>query len=130
MSDVVPGELRPADESVAINEGRPTASVVVENTGDRPVQIGSHFHFFEVNPGLVFDRETAYGMRLDIPAGTAIRFEPGREREVDLVDIGGDRIVHGMGGLVSGELDDEAVEARAMERAREQGYITDSETDR
>ncbi|UHQ98461.1 urease subunit beta (plasmid) [Natrinema zhouii] len=124
MSEFVPGELLPADEPVTINEGRPTAMVTVENTGDRPAQVGSHFHFFEVNPGLEFDRESAYGMRLDIPAGTAIRFEPGCEREVDLVAIGGNRIIHGMGGLVGGELDDEDVKAQAIERAREQGYIT------
>ena len=129
MSEFVPGELRPAEEPVRINEGRETAAVTVENTGDRPVQVGSHFHFFEVNPGLEFDRETAYGMRLDIPAGTAVRFEPGQEREVDLVAIGGDRIVHGMGGLVGGELDDGEIEARAIERARERGYIEESIAD-
>lgn len=126
MSGFVPGELRPAEEPVRINEGRETATVTVENTGDRPVQVGSHFHFFEVNPGLAFDRETAYGMRLDIPAGTAIRFEPGCEREVDLVAVGGDRNVYGMGGLVEGDLDDEVVEARALERARERGYISET----
>jgi len=129
MSDFVPGELRPAEDPVIINEGRETATVTVENTGDRPVQVGSHFHFFEVNPGLSFDRETAYGMRLDIPAGTAVRFEPGVEREVDLVAIGGDRNVYGMGGLVNGDLDDEEIEARALERVREEGYIADTEGD-
>ncbi|WP_408960427.1 urease subunit beta [Natrinema sp. 74] len=127
MSEFIPGELLPADDSVTINEGRPTVTVTVENTGDRPVQVGSHFHFFEVNPGLAFDRETAYGMRLDIPAGTAIRFEPGRERDVDLVDIGGDRIIRGMAGLVDGDLDDEDVTARALERARERGYIAEGD---
>ncbi len=124
MSEFTPGELLPADEPVPINEGRPTATITVENTGDRPVQVGSHFHFFEVNPGLTFDRETAYGMRLDIPAGTAIRFEPGCERDVDLVAIGGDRIVHGMAGLVDDALDDEGVKAKALERARERGYVS------
>ncbi|WP_226042088.1 urease subunit beta [Natrinema sp. DC36] len=127
MSEFVPGELLPADEPVPINEGRPTTTVTVENTGDRPAQVGSHFHFFEANPGLEFDRESAYGTRLDIPAGTAVRFEPGCEREVDLVDIGGDRIVHGMGGLVGGDLDDEDVRARAIERARERGYIAEAD---
>ena len=122
MSDIVPGELLPADEEVTINEGRETATVTVENTGDRPVQVGSHFHFFEVNPGLDFDREAAYGMRLDIPAGTAIRFEPGTEREVDLVAIGGNRVVHGMAGLVNGELDDEETRERALETAAEAGF--------
>lgn len=122
MSDIVPGELLPADEEVTINEGRETATVAVENTGDRPVQVGSHFHFFEANPGLDFDREAAYGMRLDIPAGTAIRFEPGTEREVDLVAIGGNRVVHGMAGLVNGELDDEETRERALETAAEAGF--------
>jgi len=123
MSDVVPGELLPADEPVEINAGRETAAVTVENTGDRPVQVGSHFHFFEVNPALDLDREAAYGMRLDIPAGTAVRFEPGCEQDVDLVAYGGDRILRGMGGLVDGDLDDEAVKEAAIERAREQGYL-------
>lgn len=127
MSDLVPGEVLPADDPVTINAGRPTATVTVENTGDRPVQVGSHFHFFEVNPGLEFDRETAYGMRLDIPAGTAVRFEPGCERDVELVAIGGDRIVRGMAGLVDGELDADGAKAAALERARAQGYIADSE---
>ena len=122
MSGIVPGELLTDDEPVEINAGRETATVTVENTGDRPVQVGSHFHFFEANPALDFDRETAYGTSLDIPAGTAIRFEPGAERDVDLVAIGGRRIVHGMGGLVNGELDDEEVRERALERAVEMGY--------
>ncbi|MCU4973496.1 urease subunit beta [Halobacteria archaeon AArc-m2/3/4] len=124
MIDGTPGEILPADDPITINEGRPTTTVTVENTGDRPAQVGSHFHFFEVNPGLEFDREAAYGMRLDIPAGTAVRFEPGCEREVDLVAIGGDRTVYGMGGLVEGHLDDEDVKERALERAAEEGYVS------
>ncbi|WP_066385873.1 urease subunit beta [Halalkalicoccus paucihalophilus] len=112
-----PGELLPAEGTVTINEGRETATVAVENTGDRPVQVGSHFHFFEVNPGLAFDRKAAYGMRLDVPAGTAIRFEPGDRQEVDLVAIGGERRVFGMHRLVSGDLD--ANRENALERARE-----------
>lgn len=123
MSDMVPGELLTADEPVEINADRETASVTVENTGDRPAQVGSHFHFFEVNPALDFDRETAYGMRLDIPAGTAIRFEPGCEEDVDLVAFGGDRIMKGMGGLVNGDLDDEETKEAALERAQEKGYL-------
>ena len=123
MSDLVPGELLTDDEPVEINADRETASVTVENTGDRPSQVGSHFHFFEANPALDFDRETAYGMRLDIPAGTAIRFEPGCEEDVDLVAYGGNRILHGMAGLVEGDLDDEAIKEAALERAREQGYM-------
>ncbi|WP_436902920.1 urease subunit beta [Halovenus halobia] len=122
MTEYVPGELFPAEEPVTINEGRESTTVTVENTGDRPVQVGSHFHFFEVNPQLSFDREDAYGMRLDIPAGTAVRFEPGMDREVDLVAVGGDRVMHGMAGLVNGELDDEAVRERALERAAKQGF--------
>jgi len=127
MSDLVPGELLTDDEPVVINADRETASVTVENTGDRPSQVGSHFHFFEANPALDFDREAAYGMRLDIPAGTAIRFEPGCEEDVDLVAYGGNRIMKGMGGLVEGALDDEEVKAAALERAREQGYLEANE---
>ena len=123
MSDITPGELIPADEPVEINVDRETASVTVENTGDRPSQVGSHFHFFETNPALSFDRKSAYGMRLDIPAGTAIRFEPGCEKDVDLVAIGGDRIVKGMGGLVNGKLDNDEVRERAFERARKAEYM-------
>lgn len=123
MSGPVPGELLTADEPVEINAGRETASVTVENTGDRPAQVGSHFHFFECNRALSFDRKTAYGMRLDIPAGTAVRFEPGCEEDVDLVAYGGNRIIQGMGGLVGGEIDDEEVRERAFERAREAGYM-------
>lgn len=123
MTDRVPGELLLDDDPIEINTDRETVTVSVENTGDRPVQVGSHFHFFETNPGLSFDRESAYGMRLDIPAGTAIRFEPGSERDVDLVAIAGDRIVHGMAGLVDGELDDDEVRARALERATEENYM-------
>jgi len=123
MSELVPGELLTADEPVEINADRKTASVTVENTGDRPSQVGSHFHFFEANPALDFDREAAYGMRLDIPAGTAIRFEPGCEEDVDLVAFGGNRIMRGMGGLVDGSLDDDEVREQAFERAREAGYM-------
>jgi urease subunit beta len=127
MTDPVPGELLCDDEPIEINVGRETATVSVENTGDRPVQVGSHFHFFETNPGLSFDRTAAYGMRLDIPAGTAIRFEPGCEEDVDLVAYGGNRILHGMGGLVEGDLDDEEVRKAAFERAREAGYMGSEE---
>jgi urease subunit beta len=123
MSDITPGELIPADEPIEINADRETTSVTVENTGDRPSQVGSHFHFFETNPALAFDRKSAYGMRLDIPAGTAIRFEPGCEKDVDLVAIGGDRIVKGMGGLVNGELDTDEVREQAFERARKADYM-------
>jgi urease beta subunit len=99
-----PGEYILADGDIELNSGRPTARVVVRNTGDRPIQAGSHYHFFEVNPALEFDRGAAYGMRLDIPAGTAIRFEPGEEKQVPLVALAGARIVHGHNGLVKGPL--------------------------
>lgn len=112
-----PGELLPADGTVPINENRETTTVLARNTGDRPVQVGSHFHFFEVNPALVFDRESAYGTRLDVPAGTAVRFEPGDEQEVSLVAISGERQVYGMSGLVSGDLTEQR--EAALERARE-----------
>jgi urease subunit beta len=123
VSDPIPGELLPGEGPIEINRGRETATATVENTGDRPVQVGSHFHFFETNPALEFDRNAAYGMRLNIPAGTAVRFEPGAERDVELVAIGGRRVVHGMGGLVGGDLDDEAIEERALERAEREGYL-------
>ncbi len=123
MTELTPGELLPVDESININTDRPTASVTVENTGDRPVQVGSHFHFFEVNPALDFDREVAYGMRLDIPAGTAVRFEPGYEKEVNLVAYAGNRVIRGMAGLVDGALDDEKIRKAAFARARQAGYM-------
>ncbi len=123
MSELVPGEILTDDEPVEINADRETASLTVENTGDRPSQVGSHFHFFEANPALSFDRKVAYGMRLDIPAGTAIRFEPGCEEDVGLVAFGGNRIMRGMGGLVEGPLDDDAVREAAFESAREAGYM-------
>jgi urease subunit beta len=120
--DIVPGELLLADSDVTINEGRETAAVTVENTGDRPVQVGSHYHFFEANPAVEVDRETAFGMRLDVPAGTAVRFEPGCERDVELVAVGGEGIVRGMSGLTNGDVTDEDVKQVALERARERGF--------
>ncbi len=99
-----PGEYFLNDDEIELNAGRATANVVVRNRGDRPVQVGSHYHFFEVNTALDFDRATAYGMRLDIAAGTAIRFEPGEEKEVPLVAFAGSRIVHGHNSKVNGAL--------------------------
>ncbi|HIP24012.1 MAG TPA: urease subunit beta [Rhodobacteraceae bacterium] len=101
---MIPGEIFPAKGSIALNEGRETTSLMVANTGDRPVQVGSHFHFAETNPALDFDRKAAYGQRLNIPAGTAVRFEPGQRREVSLVRIGGARLVFGFNGEVMGAL--------------------------
>jgi len=102
---VIPGEVVLGDGPVEINAGKPVTRLVVANTGDRPVQVGSHYHFAESNPALSFDRDAAYGLRLAVPAGTAVRFEPGIEREVDLVPIGGARIVAGLRGEVAGALD-------------------------
>jgi urease subunit beta len=102
---MIPGELFPEPGSLELNAGRPVTSLIVANTGDRPVQVGSHFHFFEVNAALVFDRPASRGLRLDIPAGTAIRFEPGDEREVRLVPFAGERHVFGFRGQINGPLD-------------------------
>jgi urease subunit beta len=99
-----PGALLVDDGELELNPGRATASVVVENTGDRPIQVGSHYHFAETNAALRFDRAAARGMRLNIASGTAVRFEPGQQRSVELVAFGGDRVVHGFRGLVGGPL--------------------------
>jgi urease subunit beta len=115
---MIPGEYFLSAEPIEINGGRPTVLVSVANRGDRPIQVGSHFHFFEANRSLAFDREQAYGMRLNIAAGTAVRFEPGDTRQVELVSLGGTREVHGLNGLVEGRLDDPAVRARALEAIR------------
>jgi urease beta subunit len=102
---VIPGELFPADGDIEMNAGRPTVAVTVANTGDRPIQVGSHYHFYETNAALSFDREQARGCRLDIPAGTAVRFEPGQTREVRLVAYAGARHVVGFHGRINGDLD-------------------------
>lgn len=102
---MIPGEIFPAAGEIVLNEGRETVTLTVTNTGDRPIQVGSHYHFFETNPALGFDRAAARGFRLDIPAGSAVRFEPGQSREVVLVTLAGDRVVHGFHGAVSGPLD-------------------------
>ena len=115
---MTPGEYFLLADPIEINAGRPTVRLEVTNKGDRPVQVGSHCHFFEVNRWLAFDRERAYGMRLNIAAGTAVRFEPGDTRAVELVAIGGARRVSGLNRLVEGALDDEAVRARAFKRVK------------
>lgn len=102
---MIPGELFVDPGEIELNAGRPTVQLTVANAGDRPIQVGSHFHFYEVNRALVFDREQARGMRLDIPAGTAVRFEPGDEREVTLVALAGRREVYGLNGLINGAID-------------------------
>ena len=119
---VRPGEIIPAEGEIEINAGRPTATVAVTNTGDRPVQIGSHFHFFEVNRHLDFDRATAFGMRLDIPAGTAVRFAPGETKEVTLVEFGGSGEMVGLNDLTQGSRRSESVKQEALARARARGF--------
>jgi urease subunit beta len=101
---MIPGEILPAPGDIELNAGAPVTVLMVANTGDRPVQVGSHYHFAETNPGLDFDRAAARGMRLDIPAGTAVRFEPGQRREVRLVPLAGDRVVFGFNGRIMGPL--------------------------
>lgn len=118
--EITPGEYVTGEGTVTLNEGRETETVEVSNTGDRPVQVGSHFHFFEVNKALDFDRSEAYGMRLDVPAGTAVRFEPGERKEVELVAVGGKRRVTGLNRLTEGSVD--TGKQKALERARTEGY--------
>lgn len=120
--DRVPGELFVDDGDIEINAARQTVTLKVTNTGDRPVQIGSHYHFFETNKALDFQRADAYGMHLDIPAGTAVRFEPGEAREVTLVEFGGTGELYGLNGLTNGSRHSEARKADALRRAREQGF--------
>lgn len=105
---MIPGELLVDDGEIELNADRPTLSLAVANTGDRPVQVGSHFHFYEVNAALSFDRDSSRGMRLDIPAGTAVRFEPGDEKEITLVPYAGQRIVYGFNAKIEGALDEKS----------------------
>ena len=119
---VRPGEIIPAEGEIEINAGRPTAQVAVTNSGDRPVQIGSHYHFFEVNRHLDFDRAAAFGMRLDIPAGTAVRFAPGETKEVTLVEFGGSGEMVGLNDLTQGSRRSESVKQEALARARSRGF--------
>jgi|SRR5580704_3092990 len=107
---------------IAANPGRASTRILVRNTGDRPVQVGSHFHFFEVNRELAFDRASALGLRLNIAAGTAVRFEPGEEKEIELTAFAGARMIHGANGLVDGPLEDPTVRAAALKRARQAGF--------
>jgi len=101
---MIPGEMIVKEGLIELNQGKPTLLLLVANTGDRPIQIGSHYHFYEVNEALEFEREKTKGMRLDIPAGTAVRFEPGDQREVQLVPFGGSREVYGFNGKINGQL--------------------------
>ncbi|GAA3995857.1 urease subunit beta [Deinococcus rubellus] len=116
----VAGEYLLAEGDIELNAGKPVTPLLVANTADRPIQVGSHFHFFEVNAALSFHRVAAYGQRLNIPAGTAVRFEPGEEREVEVVPLGGNRTVYGMNNLVGGELHGQR--EAALERAKVAGF--------
>lgn len=120
--NIIPGEVIPEEGEIELNAGKDTAEIRVSNTADRPIQVGSHFHFFEVNKALQFERARAYGMRLDIPAGTAVRFEPGETKKVQLVEIGGTREGYGLNALVEGCLDDDSVMESAIKMARAKGF--------
>jgi urease subunit beta len=122
---MIPGEYILQPDDIIANTGRVTATVAVVNTGDRPVQIGSHFHFFEVNRQLQFNRQAAYGMRLNIPAGTAVRFEPGEEKEVQLVAFGGAKNIYGFNNLVNGDLT-EVNKARSVQNALSNNFKNQS----
>jgi urease beta subunit len=119
---LIPGEIVLGTGDVVALADRPTLALTVTNHGDRPIQVGSHCHFFEVNRTLRFSRERAFGFRLNIPAGTAVRFEPGEEKRVTLVAFGGNRIAHGINGLTNGALDNARVKAQALKRAAKLGF--------
>lgn len=119
-----PGEYILESGEITANAGRETTTLIVYNTGDRPIQVGSHFHFFEANRSLKFDRAAAYGMRLNVAAGTAVRFEPGEDKEVVLVNLAGSRTMIGCSGLVQGRLDDETIKKDALNRVVESGFKT------
>lgn len=116
------GAVIPKNREIVLNEGKKSRKILVKHTGDRPVQVGSHFHFFEVNKQLLFDREKAYGYHLDIPSGTAIRFEPGEEKEVQLTEMGGARRVYGLNDVTCMQAT-ETTKAQAVEQAKRRGFI-------
>lgn len=120
---VIPGEVIHGEGDIVALNGRTTLELTVANTGDRPIQVGSHCHFFEANRALRFDREKAYGFRLQVPAGTAVRFEPGEDKRVTLVAIGGNRVAYGINGLVNGRLDDPHVKQQALAKAKASGFL-------
>ncbi len=115
---MIPGEYILGEDDIECNTGRPTCRLIVVNTGDRPVQVCSHFHFFEINRMMELDREKAFGMRLNVAAGTAIRFEPGEEKEVELVTFGGHKIAFGFNSLVNGNTSDETSKPKVMEQVK------------
>jgi len=119
---MIPGEILPAPADIVANAGRRTCELLVANTGDRPIQVGAHYHFFEVNKALRFDRGKAFGMRLNIPSGTTARFEPGDERTVTLVEILGKKLMRGLNSLTDGDLASPEVRKRALAQARSRGF--------
>lgn len=119
---VAPGEILPGEGDIEINAGRRKATIRAKNSGDRPIQIGSHYHFFEANRALDFDRAASFGMHLDIPAGTAVRFEPGEEKEVTLVAFGGTGEIHGLNGLTNGTTRSDIAKEQALQLAKSRGY--------
>ena len=121
--NVIPGQIILGEDDIVAFKDRQTVEVLVANTGDRPIQVGSHCHFFEANRALRFDRERAYGFRLQVPAGTAVRFEPGEDKRVTLVSIGGNRVAYGINGLTHGRLDDPHVKQQALAKAKDLGFI-------
>lgn len=121
---MIPGEIRVGKGTITSNQDRKTIKMKVSNIGDRPIQVGSHYHFPEVNSYLNFDREQAIGMRLNIAAGTAVRFEPGEEKEVELVEIGGNKIINGLNGLTNGPISDHTKILLAM---KEKGFLRSEE---
>lgn len=124
LNEMIPGQIFFAEDEIELNAGREKKILEVANTGDRPIQIGSHFHFFEVNKALSFDRAAAYGFRLNIPSGTAVRFEPGDTKEITLVALGGNRRVMGLNNLTNGALDNSETKDSAIANARQSGYLS------
>jgi urease beta subunit len=124
---MIPGEIISGNQTIELNKGRRTIELQIANTGDRPVQVGSHFHFFEVNKLLSFDREKAYGMRLDIPSGTSVRFEPGDTKTVQLTEVGGRRRIYGLNNLTRGQTNKTTLK-RSLNCAAEKGFMEEEGT--
>jgi len=120
---MIPGEYFLKKDQIICNANRRTERIKVANNGDRPIQVGSHFHFFEANKALVFDRFLSFGMRLNIPSGTAVRFEPGEEKEVSLVHLGGTQVVHGLNGITAGSVRGDAAKKESIRRAVSAGFM-------
>ncbi len=121
-SSISPGEIISEEGEIEINKDRKKLTLIAKNTGDRPIQIGSHYHFFETNKELEFDREKSFGFRLDIPAGTAVRFEPGEEKEINLTQFGGEKTIFGLNDLTNGKLEDKEIKKAALKLAKSQNY--------